>query len=202
MVLGSHNAWTFLRPKKWWMRLLAFTARCQRYDIFNQCLVYNSRCFDLRVRFNDDYTPVVAHGIIEYDIDKKKLLDTLDWLNDFSTKEHPVYIRVINEIRSYRNYRTEEVEKFVEFCQYIEARFTRLVFFCGMNLLPEPSIDYDFHTSVTCEELYASVRKPRILDDWWPWWYARFHNKKNIEKGTNQQVLLIDFVDIGQKSHE
>ena len=33
MILGSHNSWTYLSPKKWWMKALAFTAKCQKYDI-------------------------------------------------------------------------------------------------------------------------------------------------------------------------
>jgi len=198
MVIGSHNAWTFLRPRKWWMRLLAFTARCQHYNIYEQHLIFHSRCFDLRVRFDGDRF-VVAHGIIEYEITKDDILDDLRWFSVLSTKDEPIYIRVINEIRSYRKYNADEVERFAAFCKEIEECFPTLVFFCGMNLLPEPSVDYDFGNTVTCEELYASVRKPRIIDDWWPWWYARFHNKKNIAKGTDRDVLLIDFVNIGQK---
>lgn len=198
MVIGSHNAWTFLRPRKWWMRLLAFTACCQRCNIYEQYLVYNSRCFDLRVRFDGDRF-VVAHGIIEYDISKEDLVDDLRWFSEQSTEKNPVYIRVINEIRRYRDYRTEEVDRFVEFCKEIEQQFPTLRFFCGMNLLPQPSVDYQFPSGPTCEELYASVRKPRIIDDWWPLWYARFHNRKNIAQGTDRDILLIDFVNIGQE---
>ena len=32
MRLASHNTFTYLTPRKWWGRLLAFTARCQRVD--------------------------------------------------------------------------------------------------------------------------------------------------------------------------
>ena len=32
------------------------------------------------------------------------------------------------------------------------------------------------------------------LDDWFPWLYAFFNNKKNIEKGTNKHYMLLDFV--------
>lgn len=197
MVIGSHNAWTFLRPRKWWMRLIAFTARCQEFNIYDQYAMFNSRCFDLRVRFKGDRF-VVAHGIIEYDITKDGILDDLHWFSQMSTEKSPVYIRVINEIRSYRKYNADEVARFVEFCKEIEQRFPTLVFFCGMNLLPQPSVDYDFGNTVTCEELYASVCSPRIIDDWWPIWYALFHNRVNISKGTDRDVLLLDFVNVGQ----
>ena len=54
MVLGSHNAWSYLPARKWWMKMLAFTAKCQKYDIQTQYEKYNSRCFDLRLTFDDD----------------------------------------------------------------------------------------------------------------------------------------------------
>ena len=196
MIIGSHNAWTFLRPKKWWMRLLGFTARCQRKNIFIQYKDYGVRCFDLRVRF--DYgRMVLAHGIIEYDYTQKDLLDDLWWLDlQAGANREKVYIRVINEIRNVKDYYQPKIHQFQEFCQMISDEYTNITFWCGMNLLPTPTIDYYFGKNPSCEELYASVRKPRIIDDWWPWLYARFHNKKNIEKGTDKEILLIDFVDI------
>ena len=193
--LASHNAWTYLRPRKWWMRLIAFTARCQHNNIYEQFLLFNSRCFDLRVRFDGDRF-VVAHGIIEYDYDKEDILSDLRWFSLQATKKEPVYIRVINEIRSYDKYNIDEVDRFVMFCKEIEQRFPLLVFWCGMNLLPRPSVDYDFGNNVSCEELYASVRKPRILDDWWPFWYALANNKKHKEQGTDKDFLMLDFVDL------
>lgn len=196
MILGSHNSWTFLRPRKWWMRLLAFTARCQRKSIIIQYKDYGVRCFDLRVRF--DYGQLVmAHGIIEYDYARKDLYNDLRWLDlQAQTHKDKVYVRVINEIRSEKDYYQPRISHFREFCKEIEERFPNVVFWCGMNLLPTPTIDYLFRQGPTCEELYASVRKPRIIDDWWPWWYARFHNKKNIAQGTDKDILMIDFVDI------
>lgn len=29
MILGSHNSWSYLPVRKWWMRPIAFMARCQ-----------------------------------------------------------------------------------------------------------------------------------------------------------------------------
>ena len=33
MIIGSHNSWSYLPPKHWWMRPFAFMARCQSCDI-------------------------------------------------------------------------------------------------------------------------------------------------------------------------
>jgi hypothetical protein len=38
---------------------------------------------------------------------------------------------------------------------------------------------------------------PRIIDDWWPWLYAKIHNKKNRLRNYKEDILLIDFVNIG-----
>ena len=48
----------------------------------------------------------------------------------------------------------------------------------------------------TCSESYSSVCPPKIIDDWWPWLFAYLNNKKIKEKGTNKDILLIDFVNI------
>ena len=71
MILGSHNSWTYLTPKKWWMKLISFTAKCQDYHIYDQYYRYGVRCFDLRVRFNSDGKAIISHGIIEYDFDEE-----------------------------------------------------------------------------------------------------------------------------------
>jgi len=80
-ILGSHNSWSYLTPTKWWMKVIRFTAKCQKADIKTQYEVYNVRCFDLRVRFNDYKLPIVAHGIVEYNITLAKLLKDIFWLN-------------------------------------------------------------------------------------------------------------------------
>ena len=51
MILGSHNSWSYLPPKHWWMWPIHFMAKCQRVDIREQYEKYGVRCFDLRVRW-------------------------------------------------------------------------------------------------------------------------------------------------------
>ena len=43
---------------------------------------------------------------------------------------------------------------------------------------------------------YSSVRKPYLIDDWFPWLYARLQNKKVLKKKIDADILAIDFVDI------
>lgn len=65
---------------------------------------------------------------------------------------------------------------------------------------------YDFHTEEpTLDDKYSSTTHPfggkknsifAKIDDIWPWLYAKLHNKKNYQKGTDKDVLFLDFVNI------
>ena len=57
--------------------------------------------------------------------------------------------------------------------------------------------DYEFPYKPSCEEKYSSVCPPKILDDWWPRWFAKFNNKRIIKEGTDKDILLIDFINYG-----
>lgn len=191
MVIGSHNAWSYLKPKKWWMKLIRFTARCQKYDVVNQYLVYGSRCFDLRAKFPNDKL-VIAHGIVEYDYTEPGLMKDLRILSDMQEK---VYIRVIHEIRNKKELSSWEYGNFNSFCKKLERCFPNLIFFGGQNLI-DYTEDYHFENNPSMDEKYSSVCPPRLLDDWFPWLYACFNNKKNVKTGTDKDILLIDFVNI------
>lgn len=191
MIIGSHNAWSYLKPKKWWMRLIRFAARCQKHDVVNQFLVCNSRCFDLRVKFPDDKL-VIAHGIVQYDHTEDELMKDLRIL---SGMEEKVYIRVIHEIRNKKENTSWEAGHFRSFCNKLERCFPDLIFFGGQNLIGYTE-EYKFPNSPSMDEKYSSVCPPKLLDDWFPWLYAILNNRKNIKKGTDKDILLIDFVNI------
>ena len=61
MIKGSHNSWTYLKPKKWWMYLIRWAAKCQSKNIIEQ---YNAgvRCFDLRLKCKENGDMCIAHG--------------------------------------------------------------------------------------------------------------------------------------------
>ena len=103
MIIGSHNSWSYYRPKKWWMKLIAFTAKCQNRNVIKQYEKYNVKCFDLRVRFKNNKL-IVAHGIIEYDISENDLFETLEYLN----LKNDVSIRILHEVRTKKQYTKEK----------------------------------------------------------------------------------------------
>lgn len=191
MVLGSHNSWSYLPVKQWYFKPFAFTARCQSKNIITQYEQYGVRCFDLRVRFTPTDGITVAHGIIEYKYSWFDILDDLTYLNS----KGDCYLRILHEARNKKQYTAFSRNVFKEFCYYIETRFEHINMWCGRNLY-DWNFDYIFNKEPTCEENYSSVKSPKLIDDWWPWIYAKTHNKKIVEKGTDKDILLMDFVNL------
>ena len=193
MILGSHNSWSYLPPRRWWMRPIAFMAKCQCVDIRTQYERYGVRCFDLRVRFNKYGQGIVAHGIVEYCFTASKIYEDLAWLD----AQGDCYVRVIHEVRTVKQYKNRQRNLFRNFCERLEDEYKNIRFWCGRELF---CWGYDYHfpgyDEPTCEERYASVCPPKLVDDWWPWLFARLHNRAALSAGTKKDILLIDFVDI------
>lgn len=187
-ILGSHNSWSYLTPKKWWMKLFAFAAKCQDLTIKEQ-YYFGVRCFDLRIKYIDgEY--VIAHGLTIYKYSLEELYTDLRWLNAHEN----ISIRLIHEIRKEKEWTPEAIAKFREFANHLEYEYNNLKFWCGKNLYNWET-DYKFTYAPSCEEKYSSVCAPKLIDDWWPRWFAYFNNKSILKKGTDKDILLIDFVN-------
>jgi hypothetical protein len=193
-ILGSHNSWSFLPLKHWWMRPFAFMARCQSKSIVQQYHQYGVRCFDLRIRMNrrELNHPIICHGYAEYDISRAEIMEYLSMINGFGD----CYVRVIQEVRTKKQYdETVWDMDFSNFCKEIEKKFPNIKFWCGRSLYGWVE-EYVFQNNPSCEEKYSSVCKPDLIDDWWPWLFAKRNNKKILKQGTDKDILLIDFVNI------
>lgn len=192
MIIGSHNSWSYLPVKQWWMKPLAFTAKCQSLTIKEQ---YNLgvRCFDLRIKFDKNEFVSIAHGKIEYKYSGFDIAKDLDWLNNQSEQ---VYIRILHEVRNKKEYTTKSIDLFVDQIISYQCYFTNLKFWCGRNLYNWKE-DYEFPYKPTCEEKYSSVCSPKLIDDWCPQLFAYRNNKKILKEGTDKDILLIDFVNYG-----
>ena len=188
MILGSHNSWSYLPPTKWWMKPIAFMARCQSMSIREQ---YEAgvRCFDLRVRFSEYGLGIVAHGIVEYCYTASRIYEDLAWLNE----QGGCYVRVIHEVRTEKQYKNRWKYRFKHFCSTIEHDYKYIHFWCGRELYCW-CYEYRFGgVEPSCDEKYSSVCPPRLLA-WWPWLWAKIHNRDVLEQGTDMDILLIDFV--------
>ncbi len=188
MKLASHNSLTYLPVKKWWMKIFRFVAKCQRKSIYQQYKL-GIRMFDIRVAFDYHGDPYICHGLIDYKGSINEILKYMNTLKD-------VRVRLILE--KWDNHCSAYL--FSRFCKECETLYSNIKFFGGVykktwNLV------YNFKYSPQYDDKYASNNTKEktsgfILDDVWPYIYARLNNKKNIEKGTDKPWLFIDFVDI------
>lgn len=199
MRLASHNTFSYLPVRKWWMKPFAWMARCQRITTYQQyrCGV---RFFDLRVRFDKKGERILCHGLMEYADGE----DTLSVALSILDHKGGCGMRVVLETN-----KSDEFQegKFRQWCGYIKREFPN-IYFCGGNNRTDWDCKhpiYDFGNPIPdIEHKYSSTTSLfpngpkwlRRIDDLWPWYYAKHHNKENIEKGTSHEWLMIDFVDI------
>lgn len=188
MILGSHNTMTYLPVRQWYFKPLFWTARCQSKTLWEQ-FQYGARLFDFRVRFNKSGDLVFAHGPIEFKGDVNTVLEDLNsWAQGYN-----VYVRIILESNSRMKDQDEQEEHFRYFCESIQEDYKNLIFFGG-NRKYDWTVIYDFGTQEpVLDDKYSSTTGSK-LDDLWPWLYARTHNKKLLENGTDKDVLFIDYI--------
>lgn len=193
MIIGAHNAWSYLPVSKWWMKPISFTARCQRRSIREQYIKYNVRCFDLRIRFSKEELPVICHGIVEYKYSYEELLEDLKWLQS----KGDVIVRLLLELRSIKKKDwSKQKQLFNTFYNTIlKIFFPNIEFIKGRSLPDWDKVIKGIKEGNEVED-YASVSNPKYIDDWIPILYASINNKKALKKNIDKEILLIDFVDI------
>ena len=188
-LIGSHNSCSYATPKKWYMKLFHFAARCQELDIKTQYEKYNVRVFDIRIKVDKYYNVEICHGLISFDIDIK---DVLRYLN--SKKD--CYCRIILEDNLNTPNGKDKRTRFIKICRIIEQDYPNIKFFGGIAKYPWGEKLYDFNNNIELDDNYSSVKAPKLIDDLYPRWYASKNNKYIYAAGTNKQCLFIDFVNI------
>ena len=156
MILGSHNSMTYLRPRRWWMRLFRIFGRCQNKTIQQQ---FDSgvRCFDLRVSHTTNDGWSFSHGLIDYRLpaDFTEAPDipnplnypvhsVLSLLNSLATDSDPVYIRFILEKINH----VYDPALFQGLCEAIQKMYRHLTFIGGVYKNTWQQL-YDFHDPIT-----------------------------------------------------
>lgn len=191
MKLASHDSMTYLKPKKWYLYPFRFIARCQSKTLEEQYEKYGIRMFDLRISFDKHHIPEFRHGLMAFKGDVEYYLEYLNSKGDCS-------VRIWLE--EYRDDKTDLQETlFSMFCSKAEELYPNIKFFGGVRKR-DGAVLHKFNYKPRYEDKYSSNNKNgstgTILDDWFPWLYAFFNNRKNIEKGTDKPWLMIDFVNI------
>lgn len=213
MKLASHNSLSYIKPTKWWQRLINFTSQCQNYDIPTQ-YEYGIRLFDVRVRFKyntisvPEYSAVSGHGVIDYG---ENISVVLSYLNRLSTKEDPIYVFL-----SLENKKREEDKDFLKFKSSVKAyqKYYKNLHFCGgyakhpwRKLVDvgdpddQPTIDqknweflnftYNVPIKEKIKRFFAS------LFHFSPKYWAKKNNKEYKSAGTSADFLMLDFVQYG-----
>ena len=200
MVLGSHNTLSYLTPSKWYKRPFKWMAKCQNISYYKQYDL-GVKVFDLRIKFNKYGDTIICHGKMEYEFDICDLHEFLTYLN----RCKDCYLRVIYEVTSSKSEYKEEC--FKNFCIHLQNMYKNIVFFGGNRKYDWKQI-FKFCTEEKAPKLidrYSSTTSIfksdnkflRIIDDLWPWLYAKLNNHKNYNayKDT-KDCLFIDFVDM------
>lgn len=190
-VLGSHNSFSYSTPKKWWMRLFNFAAKCQEVNIKTQYEQYNVRCFDLRIKFDKSNNPIIAHNKTVYDIKPYELFSILEWLNN----KKDVSVRILHEVRTKSEYNVNSIYLFNKFCKKLLKTYQNINFWCGRNLY-NWNVDFEFLYQPSCKESYGSVTNPKWLNGLCPKRWAKKHNKEICLETCEEDILLMDFVNI------
>ena len=187
---------SYQTPKKWWMKLIAFTGKCQRVNYIGQYML-GARGFDLRLFWDEKGELEFRHGILSYNADE--IYNVLDFAQD-----NGVIVRVLLELREFtkgNEQRNNDLKnKFKEFCTELEKKYPSIKFKGGADLENEISM-YSSTTSLFGGKDSVWFRKLwlRMLDDWCPWLYAKLRNKKNIKEYSDMDdncYLVVDFIDI------
>ena len=189
MKLGSHNSWSYLKPKHWWLAPFNFIAKCQDVDIYEQHEIYGVECFDLRVRFNKYGDVQLCHGFMTYKTNGIELGRNLSYINSIKGE-----VRVILDTRTFHQYNSS-YPYFRQFCAALIYAYPDIKFWCGRNLY-DWEVDYNFKYNPTCKEDYASVSDNKWINQFYPYPYAKKYNHKILSKKHKEDILLIDFVNI------
>lgn len=188
-MLGSHNSFSYLKPTKWWMRLLTPWSKCQDKTIEEQ---YNDgvRYFDIRIAFKKDGSMRIVHNLIEYPT--KELYNALRTFKNRSD----VYLRIVLDMRK----KPKEIKDaakliswFYDFLNYVmmntEMTIDKAIVFWDWRYIINRGLKVtEWHASV-CAKWYQYIDGLKF----WAW----EHNTEVLTTNTlkdNEEVLLIDFV--------
>lgn len=181
MKLGTHNSMTYLPPKKWWMYPFRFAARCQTKTIEEQYKL-GARMFDLRIDYDNTFKPYFRHGSMAF---KGDVLAVLAFLNSKGA-----YVRLLLENKKEDYFKEYQ---FIHDCVTWVANYPNITFFCGRRKGDWKQL-FKFEADDINVAQPVSSMTGTILDDWCPWFYARFNNKKNYKNRDLNQWTLFDFI--------
>lgn len=195
MKFIPHNSFSYLPIKNRILSPFSFLARCQNESIIDQIINYNAAGLDLRIRFNQNGEPVIAHGLISYDGDIYDLLKCVSMMveynhiSDFSA-------RVMLEttfLMDSTEYDRQKYE-FKKFCKKIQVLYNHINFWGGWSRREWRKKIYDFRTKEPeMTEMHGSVSGNKL----WCLNLKGFARKYNTELTDNckTEYFMGDYIN-------
>lgn len=192
---GTHDSFTYLKPKSFWGWFALPFYRTQKKDLEEQ-LYEGWTCIDMRVTFVDGMV-TLAHGIVKLKSDTNFVWQSLNQIENYrkyNTKNldnADMYVRVILED-------TKVIEKneglFKNFCAQIIDRYPHIKFFGGNRRCDWKQV-YTFAENPALAQMVGSMAPDaRWYEKLIPWFYAKRMNDENMDLEYTEDVIIFDFV--------
>lgn len=178
MILGAHNAITYLKPKCLFLRPFKWIAKCQSLSI-EELIHKGVKCFDLRVRFDNKGNPYLCHGLIRYCGSFYSILHTI-------AAQQVVYIRLGYE----GTYKDKDFDTFKNLCRTCKenAPLVKFQFCCKY---PEWQVIEDNFDKPLVEA--------QVVPSWKNFWlgpkYLSKYQDTKIQQYKDQDIIVLaDFI--------
>lgn len=197
-ILGAHNANTYLKPRKWWMRLINFTSKCQKLSIEEQ-FEHGVRYFDFRIRYDKESGLFLnCHGLVEYTDSVNQVVLLLSIFACIN-KTETIYIRFVYDDTFNNNIDDSDLTDLFINQIYPILRNNKYIIWelikksswkhIDSNHRPQPAIvdcfkNYRGYKWIPCPQRYISKHKEH---------YQKIIDNTNIG---NDTVFLCDRVDL------
>lgn len=198
-MIGSHNTFSYLPTKKWWMKLLTPWHKCQQWKFENQIQLANVGYIDIRVRFDKDDEPVLVHNNVVYETPIEVSSYILGELSSVNPKK-PIPCRLMLDVRKkpknadHQTMLFKELIKDWETDKYLKKYLTideaRIYWDWQHPLIKSKYRIIEVHTSV-CSPWHKYILGTK--------WFAKKYNSYTIvdeSQITSNIVYLIDYVNI------
>lgn len=217
MIYGTHNSLSYLKPRQWWLRPVAWIARCQDMTIEEQ-LMYGVRYFDIRVKFRNNIA-ISGHGLMDYDIPVYAVLREIQKHAENEASKNPYLEKVV--VRILLEDRKGHRDRFREFVQNCMERFPLIQFTGGYRTRPYEQIvkleeTYEWHRyklysepfAENWKECFRQLFKKRDAEELmkkikgyafpWPLYWAKRDNAryKTLPYIKLWDTIVLDFVQI------
>jgi hypothetical protein len=189
MEIASHNTMTYLEPYHWYMKPFNFIAKCQSLTLQEQWDL-GIRVFDLRIGFDNFLNPYFCHGLMKYNMCPYKVF------LDLNAHNEKCYVRIIleNSKKDLEKFPLKETA-FIKLCSDIQEVCKNIQFFGGIRKYDWAKL-YNFKFDIDKKDEYSSNNsKGNLWLSWFPWLYAKLHNKETIYNNIDSdKIIFMDFV--------